>query len=496
MENSKAEAFLATAQAFQLGNLPTEQRHPETTSLADLSRTNIPKALQILHKIDLDAVEAITQKVPEINQLAAAMKETLATKGRIFFYGCGATGRLALSLEYLWRLQHKNNQVLGFMSGGDLALVHSIETFEDHPEYGARQLKEIGFKANDLLVSCTEGGETPSVIGATEEATRRSRRKPWFLYCNPNQELQNIERSHRVLENPAIEKICLYVGPMSLSGSTRLQATTVLQLAAGCALFNLKPQDFARELQRQNYNFLTPFIEAESAAYQNKEFLLYETKAYAITILTDTTERSPTFSLPGFENQKEKGKPPALAYLTITGAKTSQDAWKKLLLRQPKPLEWKVLQGIAGKKRLLGFDFSQKVKAARKKILKDKKQHLFRIHKKAQAMEFSLGKHRHQIPVKNLPPLFEHLLLKGFLNAHSLLVMGRLGRFESNVMTWVRPSNNKLIDRSIRYIKFLLEKDGIKPPAYEIVARHLFQEVENLPEGESVVLRTVARLKG
>ena len=35
--------------------------------------------------------------------------------------------------------------------------------------------------------------------------------------------------------------------------------------------------------------------------------------------------------------------------------------------------------------------------------------------------------------------------------------MGRLGKIKSNFMIWVRPTNNKLIDRSIRYVKYLLD---------------------------------------
>jgi N-acetylmuramic acid 6-phosphate etherase len=499
---SLASAFLSTARDFRLGDLPTEQRHPETGNLAELARTGLPEGLRILQKIDLAALEVVGRRSAEIERLAAAISETFRGGGRVFFYGCGATGRLALSIEYIWRFRHggaaEADRVLGFMSGGDLALVHSIENFEDHPEFGARQVREIGFGENDLLVSCTEGGETPSVIGATEEAARISSRKPWFLYCNPDSVLQGIERSRRVLENPGIEKICLFVGPMSLSGSTRLQATTVLQLAAGLALFRKEggPElgDFIAFLRSQSYAFLVPFIEAESAAYQAGEFFLYETDYYAITLLTDTTERSPTFSLPGFENYGEAKGQPSLAYLTIPGAKDASSAWSKLLLREPRALEWEELEGVAGGRRLYGFDFSQAVKGQREKRLGGRPQHLFQIHRRGQKLDFHLGSLRHRQEIAGLHPLFEHLYLKLLLNAHSLLVMGRLGRFESNVMTWVRPSNNKLVDRAIRYVVFLLEKEG-GAFSYEDICYQLFEEAESVGEGESVVLKTVAALR-
>ena len=295
----KAADFLEVAAKFQLGALPTEQRHPLTYELADLSRNNIPEALRIMKDIDLGVIRDVLAKAPELARLESAIRDTFAAGNRVFFYGCGATGRLSLSIEYIWRFMYAGkpeaDYVMGFMSGGDLALVHSIENFEDHPEFGARQLREIGFGPNDLLVSCTEGGETPSVIGATEEATRLSSRKPFFLYCNPDHALhEQVERSRRVLENDSIEKICLFVGPMALSGSTRMQASTALMLGAGAALMQANIPDFLSFLSNTDLSFLHNFIVKESRIYAAGDYVLYETNDYGMTIVTDTTERSPT----------------------------------------------------------------------------------------------------------------------------------------------------------------------------------------------------------
>jgi N-acetylmuramic acid 6-phosphate etherase len=123
--------------------------------------------------------------------------ETLQSGHRVILCGCGATGRLSLVLDSIWKARAKGqsrkseqrldpDSVTAFMAGGDIALVRAVENFEDIPEFGARQLHELDFHDSDLLVSTTEGGETPFVIGATEEAARMSKRKPWFLYCNPD----------------------------------------------------------------------------------------------------------------------------------------------------------------------------------------------------------------------------------------------------------------------------------------------------------------------
>ena len=111
---------------------------------------------------------------------------------------------------------------------------------EDYPflslRYGERQLIEMGFGKKDLLLASTEGGETAFVIGACNLAAVLSERPPYFLYCNPDSLLTPIQRSREVLENPKIFKVNLTTGPQGISGSTRMQASTVLMLAIGVGL--------------------------------------------------------------------------------------------------------------------------------------------------------------------------------------------------------------------------------------------------------------------
>ena len=89
--------------------------------------------------------------------------------------------------------------------------------------------------------------------------------------------------------------------------------------------------------------------------------------------------------------------------------------------------------------------------------------------------------------------LHEHLLLKMMLNILSTLIMGLLGRYESNLMTWVTPSNNKLIDRAARYIGILLQRAGIKT-SYETIVYELFEEMEKGVGTRSLVLDTYSKI--
>jgi N-acetylmuramic acid 6-phosphate etherase len=362
----------------------------------------------------------------------------------------------------------------------------------------------MGFEDGDLLISCTEGGETPYVIGATEQAARLSSNTPYFLYCNVDTLLTpRIERCRRVFENPAIHKLCLHVGPMALTGSTRMQASTVLQLAVGLAL--LHPDEPAqhgisrlcRRLRATDPSFLSGFTATESAIYRDGDHVTYRVEGYGITVLTDTTERAPTFSLMPFERVNGRPVQPSLCYVSLDGAETAADAWRRLLNREPRALDWPEIDRRTTADYLQGFDFSVRALDSRRRRIRDRTHHEFTIRPTRDGeIELSLRGHRHRIPTSGLPPLFRHLLLKLTLNTHSTLVMGRLGRYENNLMTWVLPTNGKLVDRAVRYVKQLLADAGRPECDYEQIVRRLFTEMDRARPDESVVLRTFHALSG
>jgi N-acetylmuramic acid 6-phosphate etherase len=507
--DSKAEKFLAVSSQYKLGKLVTESSHPYTSDLSFLASGNLPVAVSKLKELDNQTITILSEKKEQIFYLRNAIHETLNSGYDIYFCGCGATGRLSLTLETLWRQVHEKDlfrdRVFSFMAGGDVALIRSIENFEDYPEYGARQLIESGFRDGDLLIGATEGGETPFVIGAVGKATEISKRKPFFLYCNPDDLLCEVaERSKRVIENTGIEKINLTVGPMAITGSTRMQSSTILFAVAGIALFynNSGNEAIGNEIDvfvkfwnSSDIAFIQKFIVTEADCYNKGDYLLYETDSQlGITVITDTAERSPTFSLLPFENVYEEDENLSLCYLYMPENGISEVAWEKLLWRTPRTLEWPDINGIASRERLLGFDFSSKVLSRREQKQKSKRQHRFKILDKQNGISFDLDDEIHFLVLPFSNPLFKHLILKMILNTHSTLVMGRLGRYEGNVMTYVRASNNKLIDRAIRYIEILLKNKNIVL-SYRQICYILFEMIEKTPVDKSIVLETVEEIK-
>lgn len=504
----KANEFLQESSQFRLGSLLTECPHPKTKDLSELAKNNLPLAFSILKEVDLDALETVGKNIQKIEVLRLQISETLVSGGRIFLCGCGATGRLSLALEVLWREQvdiDLADKVIAFMAGGDLALVRSIENFEDHPEYGAKQLDELGFSKNDLLVSCTEGGETPFVIGATERAAAISSRPPWFLYCNPDDILCEVaERSKNIIQNSKIQKINLTVGPMALSGSTRMQASTVLMLAVGVCLLpqdSCNPEksiaDFVSVVKNFDYEQIAPFTVAESATYLKGGFTVYQTQDYGLTILTDTTERSPTFSLRIFENRFDKNRIPSLCYLNIPGKANALDAYRHILHRAPRALEWEGVREVAGLERMLGFDFSDDGLSERTNLIATSQSKMKIDRLATSKIKWCYDDSLSLMTTHSARTLLqENLLLKVILNAHSTLIMGRIGRFEKNLMTYVKPSNKKLIDRTVRYVQIILsEKLGTKTvPDYEKIVHQCFLSQETLKENEPIVLKIIRDL--
>jgi N-acetylmuramic acid 6-phosphate etherase len=495
--STKTKAFLEISSQFKLGHLVTENFHHKTTNLSQLVSRDVNQALKILQEVDREALDLLKKKNTDLWKLAQDIQETLTSGHKVFMCGCGATGRLSLVLETLYRQKYPDShQVLSFMAGGDFALIKSVESFEDKTEYGERQLMEMGFGPSDLLLASTEGGETPFVIGAVHKASQVSNRRPYFLYCNPDELLFSIERSKNVLDQETINKVNLTVGPMAISGSTRMQASTALMLGIGVGLlnrfedqlsFNSFYFDFLEKLTQTDYSLFSPLTVLESTLYKELKFLNYVAdQNLAISILTDTTERSPTFSLRGFENGLDDNPPKALSYLFVSGAKSSSEAWSKLLHRDPRPLEWLELDNKINLHRVLGFDISE---SGLKKRTREVSSVEFRISQNDDHVSFKCSEHELSFNWGH-DSLFNHLMLKMLLNAHSTLIMGILGRYEGNVMTWVRPSNNKLIDRAARYVIQVLKQKN-KHPSYEEVVLGIFEEIEQLNENEPVVMKVV-----
>lgn len=251
------------------------------------------------------------------------------------------------------------------MTGGDYALIRSVENFEDYISFGRRQVVEAGLTANDTLVAISEGGETSSVIGTIHEACARGL-QTFFVFNNPSDILaEHIERSRRVIEDAGVVKLDLTSGPMAVAGSTRMQATTAELLVVGAALEEALalwladrkdisiPGSLMRtcEPEKRFYDLLAglaalpvvegivEWVELERKLYSANGRLTYFADECLLDIFTDTTERAPTFMLPPFRKINDHTTPPSWAFVK-NPLLTTPETWHRMLGRKPRCLEW------------------------------------------------------------------------------------------------------------------------------------------------------------
>jgi N-acetylmuramic acid 6-phosphate (MurNAc-6-P) etherase len=380
---------------FQLHTLLTEQRHPATWDLSRRIQKDYEEGLRMLFTVDEDIshkIEALTENISLLEQLTEAMKEAILSGKKICFYGCGATGRLAKQMEStfwrpFWSKARSQRQtwgritkrlgdgveerLVGEMTGADRALISSLEGFEDLQLIGQLQLQDRGIQKGDVVICVTEGGETSSVIGFISAALDQwkdsgahtpesSRKNLYFVYNNPDEKLRPFERSRKILEEPGITKINLTTGPQAITGSTRMQATTietyvlghVLQVALDRALREILPsKDMVRlgfqkriDLKEHLGQFggllqkirdaipqLVRFGELETRTYQDQRFSTYYAKNGLITVFIDSTERSPTFRLYPLDTVEQDQRK---CWIQVwTPASSSEEAWRAFLGR-------------------------------------------------------------------------------------------------------------------------------------------------------------------
>lgn len=379
-----AAYFLEHEKQFHLGMLPTEQSNPGTRNIDRLFKSDPARGIQKLLAVDRE-VAAMAARVlagAPFRALAESGLKCLRDGGRIVFSGCGATGRLSILLESTWRrffadtrthrpkiyekIKVFENRVFSIMTGGDYALVRSVESFEDYASFGRRQAAEMELTARDVLVAITEGGETSSVLGTAEEAADRGA-LVFLLFNNPADILcRHIERSRRVIEDPRVTILDLSCGPMAIAGSTRMQAATSEQLAAGAALewilagiaqdrlpaagqnqIGLKALDYAAEFGRlldalgapRNIAVLRRLVEYETGIYRREGLVTYFADHCLLDIFTDTTERAPTFMLPPFRKRDDAQSVPSWAFVKNPSCSTP-GAWRNALGREPRCLDW------------------------------------------------------------------------------------------------------------------------------------------------------------
>jgi N-acetylmuramic acid 6-phosphate etherase len=201
-----------------LENLLTEQVNPASQGIDALPAAGI---LEIINAEDRQVAAAVAREIPSIARAVDAIVAALQSGGRLFYIGAGTSGRLGVldAAECPPTFNAAPDLVQGIMAGGERALAHPTETTEDDPAIGARDLRDRGFTARDVLVGIAASGRTPYVLGAIAEAHRLGAVTAG-ISCTPDSELASAVQI----------AITPLTGPEILAGSTRMKAGTATKM--------------------------------------------------------------------------------------------------------------------------------------------------------------------------------------------------------------------------------------------------------------------------
>jgi N-acetylmuramic acid 6-phosphate etherase len=326
---------------------------------------------------------------------------------------------------------------------------------------------------------------------------------------------------------------------MAIMGSTRMQATSI-QLCVMLTILEMVvrdlvgmesasvPQVFLDSVAEMHAGLksadvltqLARLVALEEFIYRNGRKNNYFADRLGIDVLTDTTERSPTFCTPPFRKFDDMTATESWAFLFLPDDWTDV-AWENILKRDPRCVEWseEEIRALVGEEQfprtletisrinsteLMRFKIGINGAKFRKRWIGDGAIAIFSPSDRDSSVKFFAqqlaaareGEMRTALVYFGIDPsnqiermaetaLFvpvpkTDFLLNGVtrvaaklvLNALSTCTMVRLGRVMGNCMIYVVPSNLKLIDRATRYIAQLAGLD------YEAANGLLFEVIE------------------
>lgn len=202
----------------ELQKIATEQRNPNTTHIDTLSTLEM---VRLINQEDQKVALAVAQVAPEIARAIDVITRQLSQGGRLFYAGCGTSGRLGIldAVECPPTYSTDPELVQAIIAGGYPAIFRAVEGAEDDFDLGRRDLQERGFASQDVLVGLAASGRTPYVLGAMGYA-RELGAAVIAVTCCPGSEVDRM----------ADIGIAPTPGPEVITGSTRMKSGTAQKM--------------------------------------------------------------------------------------------------------------------------------------------------------------------------------------------------------------------------------------------------------------------------
>jgi len=146
-----------------------KSKNKSTVNLNDLDSKDI---LFEINKNDENIHRIVFNVIPEINDLVNCIIKKIKSGGRLFYIGCGTSGRLGMldAVECPPTFSTDPNLVQALIAGGKEAFFRAIEGAEDSFEDGRNQIKIKNINLNDVVVGISASGSAEFVKGALSQA--------------------------------------------------------------------------------------------------------------------------------------------------------------------------------------------------------------------------------------------------------------------------------------------------------------------------------------
>ncbi len=517
-----AETFLKSEGDYRMGYVEAEQSNPKTKTLDKTFAGNPYEGVKMLLSVDEDLIGLYKTALgsEEFDAFCHKIYETLSGTGKIIFSGCGSSGRLCMCIEKAFRravrgtaLSHLEDRVTTVMTGGDYALIRAVESFEDYMVLSEMQVDEIEPTENDLLIGVTATGETTSILGSAIHASKKGAYVYMVVCSDPRCMIGKMDRVDKLYLRDGVSVVYLPCGAMAVTGSTRMQSSTI-EMAVIMSAFELviarllgeeQTKDYLcssfentiRYLQNEsNVKMIGDYAVKEASLYREGGYVTYFSENYVFDILTDTTERAPTFATPPLRQQCKTDQPLSWAFVK-NPALTNGEAWIDCLGRAARCISWHedVYKNVGITKkvpdisvdRLMEFEIGCEPDTEREEkhgiaVWVDSKKPDNSFHNCADRYEektelvFELEKYPTRMD------MFEHLGIKMAINTVSTSAMALFGRICGNYMSFVDMSNKKLVDRGARIISDLCDVP------YEEALEELYYSALLIENGEIEIM--------
>lgn len=149
--------------------LKTEMRNSATVHI---DRMSTAEMVRVIQDENMKAAMSVENALPSIERAIESIAERMKNGGRLFYVGCGTSGRLGVldASECPPTYGVPCELVVGIIAGGDGALRRSVEGAEDDREAGYGDIASHHITELDSVVGISVAGGARYVLGAFDKA--------------------------------------------------------------------------------------------------------------------------------------------------------------------------------------------------------------------------------------------------------------------------------------------------------------------------------------